>query len=180
MNDHIPDATKMISDTPRMHSALMDAPDAGFAKIWQVGCDIELELNEANAIIRQQQLLEEENLRLQERIKLLESVTNNPHALWANWLRGSVTLPVGIGDVRQYQERIKRLEEAGNNLLWNFCPEYTSDLTQEQSDALKQWNKAKEAKPCIKQLKTKSCIYCMKVECECSDFDVSADMGAKG
>ncbi len=43
-------------------------------------------------------------------------------------------------------ERIKRLEEAGNNLLWNFCPEYTSDLTQEQSDALKQWNKAKEAK----------------------------------
>ena len=44
-------------------------------------------------------------------------------------------------------DRIKRLEEAGNNLLWNFCPEYTSDLTQEQSDALKQWNKAKEAKP---------------------------------
>ncbi len=45
------------------------------------------------------------------------------------------------------ENRIKRLEEAGNNLLWNFCPEYTSDLTQEQSDALKQWNKAKEAKP---------------------------------
>ena len=45
------------------------------------------------------------------------------------------------------EDRIKRLEEAGNNLLWNFCPEYTSDLTQEQSDALKQWNKAKEAKP---------------------------------
>jgi len=44
-------------------------------------------------------------------------------------------------------DRIKRLEEAGNNLLWNFCPEYTSDFTQEQSDALKQWNQAKEAKP---------------------------------
>jgi predicted RNase H-like nuclease (RuvC/YqgF family) len=44
-------------------------------------------------------------------------------------------------------ERIKRLEEAGNNLLWNFCPEYTSDFTESQSDALKQWNKAKEAKP---------------------------------
>jgi hypothetical protein len=44
-------------------------------------------------------------------------------------------------------DRIKLLEEAGNNLLWSFCPEYTSDLTQEQSDALKQWNKAKEAKP---------------------------------
>ena len=45
------------------------------------------------------------------------------------------------------KQRIKRLEEVGNNLLWNFCPEYTSDLTQEQSDALKQWNQAKEAKP---------------------------------
>ena len=44
-------------------------------------------------------------------------------------------------------DRIKRLEEAGNNLLWNFCPEYTSDFTESQSDALKQWNKAKEVKP---------------------------------
>jgi hypothetical protein len=72
MNDHIPDATKMISDTPRMQSALLDHPDAGFAKIWQVGCDIERELNAANTIIKQQQLLNEENLRLQERIKRLE------------------------------------------------------------------------------------------------------------
>ena len=72
MSDHIPDLTKMISDTPRMHSALMDAPDAGFANIWRVGCDIERELTESNQIIRQQQLLQEENLRLQERIKRLE------------------------------------------------------------------------------------------------------------
>lgn len=52
MNDHIPDPTKMISDTPRMHSALMDAPDAGFANIWRVGCDIERELNTANDRIK--------------------------------------------------------------------------------------------------------------------------------
>ena len=50
-------------------------------------------------------------------------------------------------DLESANQRIKRLEDAGNNLLWNFCPEYTSDLTQEQSDALKQWNQAKEAKP---------------------------------
>jgi hypothetical protein len=49
--------------------------------------------------------------------------------------------------LNEANERIKRLEEAGNNLLWNFCPEYTSDFTESQSDALKQWNKAKEAKP---------------------------------
>ena len=52
MNDHIPDPTKMISDTPRMQSALLDVPDAGFAKIWQVGCDIERELNAANDHIK--------------------------------------------------------------------------------------------------------------------------------
>ena len=76
MSDHILDATKMIQDTPRMETALLDAPDAGFANIWQVGCDIERELNAANAIIRQQQLLDEENLRLQERIKRLEEAGN--------------------------------------------------------------------------------------------------------
>jgi hypothetical protein len=53
MNDHIPDATKMISDTPRMQSALLDVPDAGFAKIWQVGCDIERELVTAQDRIKQ-------------------------------------------------------------------------------------------------------------------------------
>lgn len=40
-----------MSDTPRMQSALLDHPDAGFAKIWKVGCDIERELNTANAEI---------------------------------------------------------------------------------------------------------------------------------
>ena len=47
----------------------------------------------------------------------------------------------------ELEQHIKRLEEAGNNLLWNFCPEHTSDFTESQSDALKQWNKAKEVKP---------------------------------
>jgi len=52
VSDHIPDPTKMISDTPRMQSALLDHPDAGFAKIWQVGCDIERELYAANERIK--------------------------------------------------------------------------------------------------------------------------------
>ena len=41
-----------MSDTPRMQSALLDHPDAGFAKIWQVGCDIERELHAANERIK--------------------------------------------------------------------------------------------------------------------------------
>jgi hypothetical protein len=83
-----------VSDTPRTDAArppyteLQEFVSAEFART------LERHLNAANELI----------VRLQ-------AVTNDPHALWANWLRGSVTLPVGIGDVRQYQDRIKLLEE---------------------------------------------------------------------
>ncbi len=83
-----------MSDTPRTDAArppyteLQEFVSAEFART------LERHLNAANELI----------VRLQ-------AVTNDPHALWANWLRGSVTLPVGIGDVRQYQDRIKLLEE---------------------------------------------------------------------
>ena len=42
------------------------------------------------------------------------------------------------------QQRIKRLEEAGDALLWYFCPKNTGDISFLQSEAIKQWNKAKE------------------------------------
>lgn len=58
-------------------------------------------LREANFELREGEL--------RQRIKQLEAVVNDPEALWTNWLRGTVKLPSGIGDVRQYQERIKRL-----------------------------------------------------------------------
>jgi hypothetical protein len=149
MSDHIPDVTKMISDTPRTDEQINGKPCTRF-EILAGDClrnaavpsefarQLERELNAANAIIRQQQLLDEENLRLQERIKRLEATTNDPHALWANWLRGSVTLPVGIGDVRQYQDHIRRLEEAGDAL----ANTQTYDLLETVN-----WRKAKEAKP---------------------------------
>jgi hypothetical protein len=67
----------MISDTPRTNDAeylsydseppqSLEMVDVAFAR------QLERELNAANAIIKQQQLLDEENLRLQERIKRLE------------------------------------------------------------------------------------------------------------
>jgi len=49
-------------------------------------------------------------------------------------------------DKTQLLERIKRLEDAGNALLWYFCPKNTGDISFLQSEAIKQWNKAKEAK----------------------------------
>lgn len=51
--------------------------DAKFAK------QLEIELNEANSIIRQQQLLDEENLRLRQRIKRLEEV-GDEMKVWCN------------------------------------------------------------------------------------------------
>jgi len=67
MSDHIPDHTKMISDTPICDSTPHNVGDLGML------CRrLERELNAANSIIRQQQLLDEENLRLQDRIKQVE------------------------------------------------------------------------------------------------------------
>ena len=61
-----------MSVTPRMKAAQMASLEHMTGDVYRVGCDLERELNAANAIIKQQQLLEEENLRLQERIKRLE------------------------------------------------------------------------------------------------------------
>lgn len=47
----------------------------------------------------------------------------------------------------EQKQRIKRLEEAGDELVWAFCPASVSMMTERESDALKLWNKAKEAKP---------------------------------
>jgi hypothetical protein len=84
-----------VSDTPRTdaeefypHDSKYKVCDADFAR------KLERELNAANDLI----------VRLQ-------AITNDPHALWANWLRGDVKLPEGISDVRQYQDRINRLED---------------------------------------------------------------------
>jgi predicted nucleic acid-binding Zn-ribbon protein len=95
MSDHIPDATKMISDTPRMQSALLDHPDAGFAKIWQVGCDIERELNTANAEIERltnkvAQLYEgaeEAKQRIKRLDETLEAVTDKIDNAWGIYMK---------------------------------------------------------------------------------------------
>jgi hypothetical protein len=55
-----------------MKAAQMAAMEHMTGDVYRVGCDIERELNAANSIIRQQQLLDEENLRLQDHIKRLE------------------------------------------------------------------------------------------------------------
>jgi hypothetical protein len=56
-----------MSDTP-----ISDSTPHNVAELGMLCRRIERQLNEANTIIRQQQLLDEENLRLQDRIKRLE------------------------------------------------------------------------------------------------------------
>lgn len=142
MSEHIPDLTKMISDTPRTDAAELEA-NIGVTHVDHK------DLSAAYHFARQ---LERELDSANKRIKRLEAVINNPHALWANWLRGSVTLPVGIGDVRQYQDRIKCLEEAGDKLSdcadqigWTSCE--SPQWIKRAENAVKDWHKAKEAKP---------------------------------
>jgi hypothetical protein len=61
-----------MSDTPRT-----DAAHIGMGIVFrQFAQELERELNAANSIIRQQQLLDEENLALRQRIKRLESAIN--------------------------------------------------------------------------------------------------------
>jgi len=52
VSDHIPDLTKMISDTPRMKAAQMAALEHMTGDVYRVGCDLERELNEAKELIK--------------------------------------------------------------------------------------------------------------------------------
>ena len=50
--NHIGDANKMISETPRMRAAQQAAMEHMTGDVWRVGCDIERELNAANERIK--------------------------------------------------------------------------------------------------------------------------------
>jgi hypothetical protein len=103
MSDHIPDLTKMIGDTP-----ISDSTPHNVAELGMLCRRLERLASVRLSYIK---LIEAQNDAANDRIKRMEDVVNDPHALWINWLRGDVKLPKGIGDVRQYQDRIKRLED---------------------------------------------------------------------
>ena len=103
-----------MSDTP-----ISDSTPHNVADLGMLCRQLEREFNAANSKIELLMSANADVARIagerdaaEKRIKLLEAVTNDPHALWVNWLRGNVKLPVGIGDVRQYQDRIKRMEDS--------------------------------------------------------------------
>jgi hypothetical protein len=97
---------KAVSDTLRTDKVLysVDVCDGEDVVNIEFARTIERELNSANTIIRQQQLLEEENLRLQDRIKRLEetgdyldecilSVYGNNHPAKQAWRKAKESKP---------------------------------------------------------------------------------------
>ena len=68
-----------MSDTP-----ISDSTPHNVADLGMLCRRLERELQAANSIIRQQQLLDEENLRLQERIKRLEEAGDEMHRWCSN------------------------------------------------------------------------------------------------
>ena len=150
MNDHIPEPTKMISDTPRTDDAeylsydseppqSLEMVDVTFAR------QLERELNAANAEIERltnkvAQLYEGAEEAKQRIIQLEEELID---------AKGKYAALVA--DVALYEdrgERIKRLEEAGDVLCENSnpsrwdSPAAAARKLTEQSN----WIKAKEAK----------------------------------
>ena len=93
-----------MSDTP-----ISDSTPHNIADLGMLCRRLERELNAANAIIRQQQLLDEANLRLQERIERLEEAL----AAYLDLL-GTDGVEQGVAVVREMKDRIKRMEEAGD------------------------------------------------------------------
>jgi hypothetical protein len=145
-----------MSDTP-----ISDSTPHNVADLGMLCRRLERELNAANAIIRQQQLLDEENLRLQERIKRLEEWKESAMAVEREWNPNSLSKMLG-GQLGESQRkviqrevpklliRIKLLEEAGDAL------EYASVVLEAGEDpngfeklliAQRAWLKAKEANP---------------------------------
>jgi molecular chaperone GrpE (heat shock protein) len=91
-----------MSDTP-----ISDSTPHNVAELGMLCRRLERELTASNTIIRQQQLLDEANLRLQDRIKRLEEDLMDAKNQYAAL----------VADVALYEdrgERIKQLEEA----LW--------------------------------------------------------------
>ena len=134
MNDHIPDLTKMIGDTPRTEAAYFKP----HATMYDLAGDMKLmerELNAANERIRLL-IAERDTARRQadQQYKLREEFLN---------LLGTDDVEQGVAAVREMKERIKRLEEAGGQLMMWIGEDISDSNRQLLED---HWNKAKEAK----------------------------------
>ena len=126
-----------MSDTPRTDANrsgenhfMGDWVDANFAK------QLERELNAANERIRRLEKLIQE--RDKEWFQVIESILGfHPVSM-------TEALHIGIERIKKQKQRIKRLEEAGDQLATHALAGGVPQLFMEFVD---NWHKAKEAKP---------------------------------
>jgi hypothetical protein len=139
MSDHIPDATKMVSDTPRTDQQNDDLLNSDSYTSWLemsgFARKLERELNAANERIRLL-IAERDTARRQadQNYKLREEFRK---------LLGTDDVEKGVAVVRKMKERISKLndyvaalETAGDLMANELSYGYDVDM----------WNKAKEAK----------------------------------
>jgi hypothetical protein len=104
--NHIGDSNKMVSDTPISDSTPHNVGDLGML------CRrLERELDESNAINWRQQLLDEENLRLQDRIKRLEEALSEIELAMKQPASNHRLMQIA-GPARQVINIIKKAKEA--------------------------------------------------------------------
>ncbi len=148
---------------PRTYAAWKKAYDVQeLAKFMvELSQQLECELNESNKIIRQQQLLDEENLMLKERIKRLEDWKQSALAVEREWDANTVATMLGakLGESQRKViqrevpllfERIKRLDEIGSELRdcasrIGTVASSEGSIIRRTKDAIKAWDK--EEKP---------------------------------
>jgi hypothetical protein len=132
---HIRDATKTLSDTPRT--------DAAYFKPHSTMYDLAGEMKR----------IERELTAANERIRLLISERDTARGYAdQKWklrqefhdLFGTDDISEAVALVRGLQDRIKRLEEAGGQLMMWIGEDISDSNRQLLED---HWNKAKEAKP---------------------------------
>ena len=163
MNDHIPDITKMIGDTPRtddrtIYNEYGEWVNSSFARL------LERELNAANSKIdllmsanADVARIADERDAAENRIPLLiaERDTARRQADQQYKLReefadllGTDDVEQGVAAVREMKERIKRLEEVGDKLYSAiYCGCLMDGPCKACSDAADMWDEIKEAKP---------------------------------
>ena len=136
MSDHIVNANKMVSDTPRTDAAYAASTGVGIYELFKEAQDIERELNAANERIRLL-IAERDTARMQadQKYNLREEFRE---------LLGTDDVEQGVAVVRDMKQRISKLndyvaalETAGDLMANELSYGYDVDM----------WNKAKEAKP---------------------------------
>jgi hypothetical protein len=139
MSDHIPDLTKMIGETPRTDQMEQHAPvglrrNAAFEQASDLCRHLERELAAAN---RRIEALNRGNAAAERILCEAAGVGSGRDVL--DWIVAA-------------KDRIKRLEEVGDELSdcadqigWTSCE--SSQWIKKAENAVKEWHKAKEAKP---------------------------------